>query len=106
MSAERELFPGSREYKNMKMAAMVGEMLSPNHWEYRVESTYLDYGQNWVWTTIIVYNHRDFGGSYQALNPREWNEIVDATEPEQIVTVMREHFKDKYCPDRKEKVKR
>lgn len=102
MMVGRELYIGTREYNNMDLAAKLATWLSPNHWEYRMETTYSDF--NCVWTTLVV--HRDDGELYQALYEKEWNEIVSATEPEQVIAVMRRYFADKYCLDRERKVRR
>ena len=44
---------------------------------YYVDDTYLDFGQDWMWTTII----RDGSswGSVQVLNPRQWGVLMDLT---------------------------
>lgn len=43
---------------------------------YWVDDTYLDYGQNWMWTTIL----RDSNyGAVQVLSPRDWKVLMDLT---------------------------
>lgn len=87
------------EYKNLEFAAAAANLLSPKGYTYRVGDTYFDYGQNWKWTTLLVDDGGNWGG-YQALNPREFEAIVEAETPEQILEIVREMFKDKFCPDR------
>jgi hypothetical protein len=44
----------------------------------RVQSTYLDYGQNMTWDTVIVYKNgpNSFStDSYQAINPRQHDDM-------------------------------
>ena len=40
--------------------------------EARVGETYRDYGQNWMWETVLVGPE---GNSYQALNPRQFEDM-------------------------------
>lgn len=41
---------------------------------YWVDETYLDYGQDWMWTTIL--KDSDWG-SVQVLCPRDWKVLLD-----------------------------
>ena len=77
-------------------------MLSPTGRKDGIEDTYFDLGQCWMWTTLVAHKGND--DSYQALNPKEWKQIVEATDPEQIVAAVKAMFADKYCPDRERKV--
>jgi len=43
--------------------------------EYTVEECYFDFGQNWMYTTIIAKRNID-GQRWQALNPREQEMVV------------------------------
>ena len=93
-----KVFPvGSRERKRLEAAAALMEAKSPNGWRYVVRETYFDFGQNWMWTTVICENGSEWGG-YQALNPREQEDILMGVEG--LEAVVDEVFKDKYCPDR------
>jgi hypothetical protein len=42
----------------------------------RIGTTYLDYGQNWKWETVLVGGEDN---SYQALNPRQFKAMNDGT---------------------------
>ena len=43
---------------------------------YWVDETYLDYGQDWMWTTILK---RSKWGNVQVLCPRDWKALMDQT---------------------------
>lgn len=72
-----------------KVAEMIILALSVEGISARIDTTYLDYGQNWMWETIIV-NPTDNTSSYQLLNPRQFKEMNDGTfdysEIQQIVS--------------------
>lgn len=91
---------GQPGYDNLVYAARVAEQKSPCGYRYKVEDTYLDFGSNWQWTTLIAYKQDQRNDSYQALNPVEWKKIVNAKDDSEIEQVIDEMFKDEYCPDR------
>lgn len=92
------LKPGDKGYDKLEYAAERATLMSPNGFNYKLGDTYLDFGANWQWTTLIAYK-RD-GDNYQALNPVEWEEIANAKTDAQIDKVIEDMFKDRYCPDR------
>ena len=66
------------EYKYLKQAVHTMNSIAVKYGYkplYTIEETYLDFGQDWKWTTI-VYNS---GGrnSFQALYPNNWKEICE-----------------------------
>ncbi len=79
------LLNDSEEYRRLEEFARLLTINSPNHQTYVVEDTYLDFGQNWKWTTIINVDE-----DYQALTPREWKEIVN--KDRDYKELMNEHF--------------
>ena len=85
--------PDMREYDLLKAFAKLLTENSPHHNTYYVKDTYLDAGQDWMWTTIC---NKEQG--YQALSPREWFEIVNEEKPQK--DIMTNLFADNYCPDR------
>lgn len=90
-------FPaGSDEYKRLSAAAAMLTVKSPKKSRYYVGETYFDYGQDWKWTTVLCDGSE--WGSYQALNPREQEEILlcDMSELDKITN---EVLADKFCPD-------
>lgn len=69
---ERTLKHDEQAFKNMVAVAALLTALSPNDASYLVRDVYLDFGQDWMWTTIIRRNFHEC----QVLSPREWEEIV------------------------------
>lgn len=49
----------TRQYKNLEAVAKMLEALSPNGAVYEVENVYFDFGQDWLWTTIVRYRHME-----------------------------------------------
>ena len=75
--------PYSEEHDKLTIAAICMTHLNKNkNMKYRVEDTYFDYGQNWMYTTIIAHNLSEKPDSvlrtHQALSPREQKEILGA----------------------------
>ena len=88
----------SEEYKALNVAAAVLTAKSPNGYRYYVGETYFDYGQDWKWTTVLCEG--DSWGGYQALNPREQEDIL-LGDVNDIPKVCDEVLSDKFCPDKK-----
>ena len=67
----------SKEWKKLQSAAMLlnAEREDDDTAAFEVRDIYFDYGQGWMWTTIVV-NAGDEWSSYQALNPKQQGEIV------------------------------
>lgn len=87
----------SAEYKKLDMVAKMLTFDSPTGVHYYVDETYLDFGQNWTWTTIIA--RRSNRDEWQALDPREWKEIMRATSSSELAEIVKRNLADKYCPD-------
>ena len=89
---------GSREYELLDKLAMELTRKSPNHYKYYVDETYFDYGQGWMWTTVLCKSGKY---SYQALNPREQEEVLlSGGSCEEIAAIADEVLADKFCPDK------
>lgn len=86
-----------KEYTALRCAAAALECASPNGTEYRVEDTYFDFGQDWVWTTIIAY--RKDGSSWQALCPRD-HDLIVTCDIDRIAEAVKNVIHSKYNPDR------
>lgn len=71
--------------------------------ELSIENTYFDFGQNWSWTTIIVYklNCNSSLNSYQLLNPADHKSIVfgDADDIMEICQKFKKEFLELYKED-------
>ena len=93
---ERILSKSEIEYSKLETVARMLESKSPNKAQYVIEDVYLDFGANWMWTTIIRKGYREC----QVLSPREWKDIMLAdsfTELEQIADDIRN---DKWFGDK------
>lgn len=93
---ERTLERGSMEYKKLTAVANLLELFSPNHARYVVEDVYLDFGQDWMWTTIVRKDFREC----QILSPRQWQDIMLANSPQAIVNRVEDIRNDKYFMDK------
>ena len=98
---------GSKEYELLEKAALILTFKSPKRYKYFVGETFFDYGQNWKWTTVLCYTgEHGVLDTYQALNPREQEEIcLSDGSLESIVKIVDGILSDKYCPDRMDKGK-
>jgi hypothetical protein len=67
----------TRQYMRLEAAAKLlnAEMDPEDKGVFEVRNIYFDYGQGWMWTTI-VFNGGDQWSSYQALNPKHQSMIV------------------------------
>ena len=48
-------------------------------YDISIKKVYFDMGQNWMWTTFIVTD-TDTDEEWQAMNPKEWLEVVNETD--------------------------
>lgn len=93
---ECELEIGSKEYMNLQLFARMLTSLSTQNTAYIVQDTYLDYGQGWRWTTVIAYKD---DGQWQAITPKEWENITAAKSVVEIAQLAEEHFKGRFALD-------
>lgn len=91
---ERTLKHSEQGFKNLCAVASILTAVSKNGFSYRVRDTYLDYGQDWMWTTII--DSRDV----QILCPRDWEKVVLATTADELLDAVKNIMNDKYFGDR------
>lgn len=96
MANPRRVEIGSREYKNLEAVAKMLEAVSPNEAIYEVSDCYFDYGQNWMWTTILRFGFREC----QILSPRQWEEILLADGIAELAEVAENIRNDKYFGDK------
>lgn len=66
---------GTEERNNLEKAAEILTAQNEYGRKYYVGETYFDFGQRWMWTTIM-YENEDWG-SVQALCPRDQELIVN-----------------------------
>ena len=77
----------SEEYKRLqKVCDLLNERTNENV-KFTIEETHFDYGQNWKWTTIITKDLID-GNSWQTLNPRQQEEIINGKNPDDIINTI------------------
>lgn len=89
----------SDEYNKLERMATILALMSPNKYEYSVDETYFDFGQDWTWTTIICKGGQ--WGGYQALNPAEQERVIFSDGSiEELLKIAKDVFADKFCPDR------
>ena len=83
------------ERKALVTAATILTAISPKGIRYTVDETYFDYGQRWMWTTLIA--RRPDGVEYQALCPRDHEKIILS---EDILTTIAEIRSGKWWGDK------
>ena len=87
---ERILNREEQAYKNMVAVCGILNALCKTDTVYTVGVTYLDFGQDWKWTTIL--NNK----GVQVLNPREWEEIALAETSSDLAHIVDGIRGDKY----------
>lgn len=79
---------GTQFYRNLKLASAMMQYTDPDS-EYVVEDTYFDFGQDWMWTTIIKKNaDNKWCNGVQILCPRDEDRILLADTPEEIAEIV------------------
>ena len=97
MDIIRTYSPDTDAYKRLTTAATVLTAVSPKGITYTVEDTYFDYGQDWMWTTLIANDPASVFGSYQALCPRDYELILTTDDMLTTLTAIRS---DKWWGDK------
>lgn len=62
--------------KGRSIATAIVCALHANGIGARIDTTYLDFGQNWMWETVIIGSGQN---SYQGLNPRQFKDMNDGS---------------------------
>lgn len=84
------------EYKKFQIVAKMLAYDSVHGAAYTVEDVYLDYGQDWMWTTICRVGYREC----QVLSPREWEDIMNAQSLEELIKCVRDIQNGDYFMDK------
>ena len=90
MSNYRVLNKEEQAYKNLVAVCGMLNALCKTDTRYWVDITYLDYGQNWKWTTIINNN------GVQILCPRDWERIEIAETANELAKITEDIRAGKY----------
>lgn len=98
---ERVLTFEEQEYKNLQAVASMLTATSKKGIIYQVEDTYFDFGQDWMWTTIVAYDSKDDSvtGSWQVLSPAEWKDVVLADDMVELMNTVQEIKAGKWFRD-------
>lgn len=91
---ERILRRYEPECKRLYVAADLLNAFAPEGVKFGVDDTYLDFGADWMWTTIIAYRNFSYKDSYQALCPRDWKKICYG-DMDDLVSVVKEILNSK-----------
>ena len=92
----------TKAYKNLRAVAAMLEATSPRGYRYEVRDVYFDYGQDWMWTTIICTDpskESEITRSWQVPCPRDWAKVLMADSLAELVECTEiimggEHFLD------------
>ena len=85
-------FVDANLYNRFKAIASILTAYSPHNAIYVVEDVYLDYDQDWKWTTIV---RKGYNGC-QILYPRDWQRIIEADTMEKLFEIVKDLVNDKY----------
>lgn len=89
----RILSEDSKEYKNLMKATSIMNKTAEEmgfKGNYYVGETYLDFGQDWKWTTILYSKGRN---GFQALYPGEWELICNKDQFSQVEQIVKEQVR-------------
>lgn len=91
MDTIRTYAPDSEAVLKLKLACY--ELMNRNEHgtKFSVQDTYFDFGQRWMWTTIIA--KRKNGDTWQILSPRQHEDILNSDDISQTVDdIMNDKF--------------
>lgn len=88
-------FADANLYSRFKAIASILTAYSPHGAVYVVEDVYLDYDQDWKWTTIVRKRYNEC----QILYPSDWQRIIEADTMEKLFDIVKDLINDKYSLD-------
>ena len=88
-------FADANLYNRFEAIASILTAYSPHNATYVVEVVYLDYDQDWKWTTIVRKGYNEC----QILYPRDWQRIIEADTMEKLFDIVKDLVNDKYNLD-------
>ena len=77
-------------YDRFEAIASILTAYSPHNAIYMVEVVYLDYDQDWKWTTIVRKGYNEC----QILYPRDWQRIIEADTSEKLYKIIKDFMND------------
>ena len=85
----------SPQRDSLEIAAKLLTRFNRKNYIYHVGETYFDFGLDWSWTTILAHDAANAERTWQALSPKEWKDIIEASTSDElmkaIVDFMKEH---------------
>lgn len=90
MGDERVIAPTEPEYKKLQVAVDVFNKNSDE--EYVLRNVYLDYGADWMWTTVCKKNK-----PVQMLDSKDWLDIMNSNSDEEIEKVVKQALTRTYA---------
>ena len=94
--SERTIEKGTAEYKRFEAVAKMLSAFSKSGFDFKVEDVYLDYGQDWMWTTITTYHD---SWNVQVLSPRQWMAIMTSETMDDLMEVIKDIRNGEYFED-------
>ena len=76
MDTIRQFEPDTEEYGRLRIASQEMTKASTKGTIFSVGDCYFDFGQRWMWTTIIA--HRPDGEHWQVLSPADHERILSS----------------------------
>lgn len=101
MTQPKTLTYEEQGYKNLVSAASMLEAFSKHGYRYTVEDIYFDFGLNWMYTAIVTHDRTKTGmlSSWQTLDPKQWEQIVEAESVEDLAEAVDAVRKGDYFHD-------
>ena len=85
-------FADANLYNRFGAIASILTAYSPHNAFYVVENVYLDYDQDWKWTTIVRKGYNEC----QILYPKDWQRIIEADTMEKLYEIINDLMNDEY----------
>lgn len=96
----QEFEAGTPERSRLELVASILTKESGKGRKYEVKDTWMDYGSQLAWTTII-YTDPDDNYGVQILSPKEWADLLNAEDDDEINQVIDQITSGEYWSDTK-----
>ena len=94
----QEFEVGTPERSRLELVASILTKESGKGRKYEVKDTWMDYGSQLAWTTI-VYTHPDDNYGVQILSPKEWADLLNAEDDDELNQVIDQITSGEYWSD-------